>query len=72
MEEASKHIIQGWNGGTAKNLIADGLEIWTEANKRKNHEKLVNLCSLIPNISSKRHHCQEFLLKRGNLANISR
>ena len=68
MEEASKHIIQGWNGGTTKNLIADGLEIWTEANKRKNHEELVNLCSLIPNISSKRHHDQKLLLKIGNLA----
>ena len=45
MEEASKHIIQGWKGGTAKNLIADGLKIWTEANKRTNHEELVNLCS---------------------------
>ena len=44
----------------------------TEANESKDHEELVNLRLLSPNITSKRHQCQELLLKRGNLANIIR
>ena len=71
MEEASKHIIQGWDRWITKNLISDGLNIRTEANKSKDHEELVNLRLLSPNITSKRHRCQE-LLKRGNLADIIR
>ena len=57
---------------TAKNLISNYLRIRTEANKSKNHEEPVNLRLLSPNITSKRHQCQELLLKRGNLANIIR
>ena len=44
----------------------------TEANKSKDHEELVNLHLLSPNITSKRHQCQELLLKIGNLADIIR
>ena len=68
MEEASKHMIQGWEGWTAKNLISNCLKIRTKANESKDHEELVNLRLLSPNITSKRHQCQELLLKRGNLA----
>ena len=41
-------------------------------NKSKEHEELVNMRLLSSNITSKRHQCQELLLKRGNLANIIR